>query len=285
MGAVKEAGNSFQKKPLQTVAKGYVGYASGIGGSTKYGQKALYGEGNTIYDGGDPAQRVSSRTGGGGAPSGPLGGIAQPGYENPFQSKNKKDYTFNPTTVNQHSLKGLNALRNEALTPSAQSPWLQMQKEQVETNRRQGIDLANRDEAGGLAQGRASLAMHGGLGGGASERLAMSGSRNAALSRQDANRVASEGNLSAGQAAETNRLNMLGNYAGREQDLATGNADIRNRGNMFNVGNKLSAQGAQQQAGQNAYQQQMQAYGADQYAQALEKQGKKDKGLFGGIFG
>lgn len=136
---------------------------------------------------------------------------------------------------------GLQAMRGEALRdPGTASAWASLMEQQQRLGQQDNMDAASRQAASGAAQARSSLAMRGGLSGGARERVAMNMGRGMAQDRQAAARQGMSDRLGIGMQDEQNRLGMLSQFANQEQAL-----------NQFNTGNRMqmdqfNVQGANQ---------------------------------------
>jgi hypothetical protein len=100
-----------------------------------------------------------------------------------------------------------------------QSPWYRMAVEKQGAEQARLMDQAARQQAGAMAGARSQLAMRGGLGGGAAERMAGSGAENLANLMQQQRQ---------GGAVERGQLGMQG-------------ADLASRLGQFNIGQQTQA--------------------------------------------
>lgn len=175
--------------------------------------------------------------------------------------------------------RGLDKFRSEALREGP-SNWA------MRAHSAQGLeaDLARdrgaREVAGQTATGRAALAMRGGLGGGAAERLASDAGRNYLDMSQDVSATQARNNAQIDMNDEQTRIQQLGMLPG--MDLAAGNFDLDKvklwgQGKQFDVTNMMKNKESQNQFTQNAYNQKMQAWAAAQQASATENAGKHKK--------
>lgn len=169
---------------------------------------------------------------------------SDPGDDWYFQSKEfqgglKPELTLGaPETINTSNVYAdriqrgdmLSALQNQALTPSAESPWLKLQLQKQAIEQGAAADESARQAAAGLGQAQSALAMRGGLRGGASERLARQGMRDQNLAAQGVRRQGLLDRLGLSTAAEDQRLKMLQYGTGVESDIAKADASNMLRG-------------------------------------------------------
>lgn len=151
------------------------------------------------------------------------------------------EYTFDP-----YSGEAVQALKGEAFGTSKDSPWLKLQK----AREMEGMDLASKQALQGQAQAQAQLAMTGGIGGGARERLARGGAKDLMLARQGIVRQGTQERL------------------GRQGELLGSFADLERQAQAANIDTRKQALAAQAEFDANRYNQQMAAYGAKQAADA-----------------
>lgn len=159
-----------------------------------------------------------------------------------------------------------------AMGPSS-SPWLGMQLGRQSLDQQNASDQAAVGAAGQTAQARTGLAMRGGLTGGAGERLAMTGMRNANQGQADVLRQGMSDRMTAGIDASK---------------AATEN-DWQNQRSNLSTWAQLAAseQGQKSQLMQNNYTQGMQAWAAQQAANAelkAARDAQNNKGFFGKLF-
>lgn len=208
----------------------------------------------------------------------------------------------------------LDALRAKGLT-TGDSEWAKLAKQEQDQATLAQKDTAGAQALSGASTAQSGLAMGGGLGGGASERIATAASRDMNAARQAAQRANETGKLGISAQDEANKNSILGQVSG--QDLANANygaglsefnvnagntASQFNAGqtqsaNQFNVGSALDA--AKFNSGQNfaanqsnatnalgalggenafntgAFQTQITGYGASKTADAIANAGKK----------
>lgn len=213
-----------------------------------------------------------------------------PVYQNPAALAKEATLTRGPA-ININT-EALDRLRSESMAPSSQSPWLKMQMQRINLNRNADIGSAMRQAAGQTGQARTSLAMRGGLSGGAAERLALGGQQQARLGQQDIRQGARQAELAAGQAAEENRLANLRALPGMETQLYGARAAERGYGtdvDQYNIGNILREQQLKNAFGLGKYSEDMKGYSAEQMAKAIaaagQRQGTFNKFLGGDLSG
>lgn len=178
---------------------------------------------------------------------------------------------------------GLEEIRKRALG-TGPSAWAQMAQQKA------AGDIANQRSAAtasgnsAQAQARAGLASHGGLRGGAAERLALGGQQNLMSQRQNLASQGAQNNLNIGLQDETQRTELLKGLPGMETQALQPQILNRQAGTeaqKYNIGNALQDKYAQDQAAQTAYQQQMQTWAAKNQADAIAKAGGGKGGVLG----
>lgn len=181
-------------------------------------------------------------------------GVTPPSYEGTRDVKTGEllgQYKFDP-----YGGEALKALKEQAFS-QGESPWakMQLQKQQMEQQNARGA--AGRQAMQASAQAQSGLARMGGLGGGARALLAKQGARDALMAQQGVSREGMGQRLGI-QAEDLNRkqglLSQFGNteVQGQQFNIGQSTGDIKNRA-MFDA---------------NRYNQQMQAWGAQQSANA-----------------
>jgi hypothetical protein len=162
--------------------------------------------------------------------------------------------------------------RAGAMGPSS-SPWLGMQLNRQTLDQQNATDQAGANAAGQTAQARTGLAMRGGLTGGAGERLAMAGMRNAAQGQSDVLRQGMSDRMTAGIDASKEAT---------ENDWNNDRAKLSTWAGLAS-----SEQQQKSQLMQNNYTQGMQAWAAQQAANAelqAARDAQNNKGFFGKLF-
>lgn len=207
-----------------------------------------------------------------------------------------------------------NAMRERALS-QGESPWLKMQLQKQRVEETTAADRAANQAVSGAAMARSQMAMKGGLGSGASQRLAMASARDMNAARQAVGRQGMGDRLGLGIADDQAKTQLLGQTAGLDlaragqaQDMGRFNAGMQFDASKYNTGlaydaaktnvaNRLDASKfnkAQQLdvnkinaslataglGGENAYN--MQKYGEDMKGYSAEKAGAAIKGGGGG---
>lgn len=155
---------------------------------------------------------------------------------------------------------------------AAISPWQAMALEKQSAEQAKAMDEAARQQAGALAGARSSMAMRGGLRGGAAERLAASGAQNLAQTMQQQRQVG---------AIQRGDIGLKG--AEMARDIAQGNVAAQTEGQARNIQAALAELAAKRDYDVSSYQEQMKAYAAEKTGQALGKEPKPT--LFGDPFG
>lgn len=164
--------------------------------------------------------------------------------------------------------RGLEKYRERALG-TGDSAWAKLAKEQ------QGLEEAGlRDKLGqqagsAQAQARSSLAMRGGLSGGAAERIAKSGARDQMAGAQN---LAAQGAMARGNIGlqdEQMRTQMLGNLPGME--LQAMQPQLQNKNiQQWNIDKALNENLQKRAFETNKYNQKMQAWAGQGQAQAIK---------------
>lgn len=160
--------------------------------------------------------------------------------------------TYDPKLLDTKALgvdtRALDALRTKGLTVG-DTPWAAMQKQQNALNETSAKDAAGAQALTARDSALSSLAMRGGIGGGAAERLGTAASRDMNAARQAATRTRYGADLSTGIADESQKNTLLTNVAGQDLSnaqfgagLAQFNAGASNDASKFNIGTGLDAQ-------------------------------------------
>ena len=171
------------------------------------------------------------------------------------------------------AMNGLNQLSDMANSASP-SPYAQrmLDANQAQTGIQRG-QMANQ-MASGQATQQANMAMKGGLGSGSRERMGSSALQQNMTANQGLNAQSSLNSMNTLAQDEQNKFGLLKNLPSQYMGMA--NMDIDKR--KYDIGNSV-------QIGQNAYNQQMGAWGANQLARAqAQSANSASKGLLG-MFG
>lgn len=183
--------------------------------------------------------------------------------------------------------RALEALRQRGLSEGP-SRWADLMMQQQGLEEQKAREGATAQAMSGAQQAQTELAMRGGIGAGARERLAAQSAKNMALQRQQ---IAGEG---AGQRLgiltqdEQQRLGVLQQLPGQELQAAgfdLSKLGMQSERELQQAQLKQQADIAARQAAiqdiynqnlaaQQGYQQKMQVYGAERQAQAIEDSGK-----------
>jgi hypothetical protein len=196
--------------------------------------------------------------------------MAPPQYQSmvdPTTGKLLSQYAYDP---NQSS--AFSQMAKEAQSPDL-TPWAKLQQQQNQLSAQNQKDLSAATAQGATDQARqAMMATGGGTNSGASAFLAAQGARNQMLGAQNINNQAGANNLSIEQADAQNKQQMLGTVAsGQVAGLAT---NAQTQAQNLNNQNAWNA---------NNYNQQMQAWGANQTANAQAVAANKNNGFLGGL--
>lgn len=173
--------------------------------------------------------------------------------------------------------RGLDAFRDMALRrgPSA---WANQMTSKQYLEEADARERAKREARSSRAQAESDLAMRGGLSGGARERLAGGAMRDLLSMSQDTTRQGILNRMQIGVNDQTNKIQQLSQLPGME-NIVYDNA-VKKEG-MYDTALQGDNAAATAEANrknayeQNNYQQQMQMYGANKQAKAIENSGKK----------
>lgn len=143
--------------------------------------------------------------------------------------------------------RALNSMRERALG-TGDSAWLKMGLDKQKLEEMSARDQAARQAMSGSALARSQLAMRGGLGGGASARIAMQAGRDMNAARQGIGRAGQLDRLSMRIADDQTKTGLLGQtagldlaHAGQRQDMSKFNIGTNLDASKFNVGANLDA--------------------------------------------
>lgn len=193
------------------------------------------------------------------------GSMLHPNYEGIDTGALKSSYdTINPNT------QALDQFNQDALrTGPSRGALLAM--EQNRSDALLGLDGVQRATQGANAQARSQLAMKGGMGGGAAERIAKSGRDQGVQGAQAVNANAAKINANIGMEDERSRMGNLT----QANTMNQANAEFR-----MNKNNALQGALSNENTKKNAfnlgkYQTYMQAWGAGKQADATASAGKK----------
>jgi hypothetical protein len=173
--------------------------------------------------------------------------------------------------------RGLNAYRQEALRKGS-SRWAGLQNQKQYSEETDARERAKREGRSAKSQAESDLAMSGGLTSGARERLSNEGVKNQIAMSQEAGRQGNLNRMQIGINDEQNRISQLGALPGMENQ--TLQAQLQKEG-MWNQAKQTDMQRIIEENrrrndyNQNVYNQQMQAWGANKQAGAIENSGKK----------
>lgn len=140
----------------------------------------------------------------------------------------------------------------------------ELQKQQIEQMGVQGKEAAARQAAAAAAGARSSLAMRGGAGAGARERMASGGAQNLMEATQGQNR-ATQGQLLQNMMSDQGRRDQaLQGFAGMEQGLAGKNIGLQ----QYNIEQALKEVGSKRGYEQEQYKEQLDKWASEKQAEA-----------------
>jgi hypothetical protein len=140
----------------------------------------------------------------------------------------------------------------------------ELQKQQIEQMGIQGKESAARNAAAATAAARSGMAMRGGVGAGARERLAAGGAQNLMEATQGQNR-ATQGQLLQNLLSDQSRRDQaLQGFAGMEQGLAGKNLGI----DQYNIEQALKETGSKRANEQEQYKEQLDKWASNKQAEA-----------------
>ena len=150
-----------------------------------------------------------------------------------------------------------NMQRTQAMD-AGPSVWAQLQTQAQQLDQNKQIDQAAKSNLAGQSMAASNLARLGGLGGGARTRLAMQGAKDLMMNRQGIDQAGQLARLGIQSQDAQNKQNMLNNVtntelAGQEKNLSAMTGDVANK-SQFDI---------------NRYNKQMEAWGAQQSANAM----------------
>lgn len=209
------------------------------------------------------------------------------GINNPGRNS---DVPANNSLLPQYQVQAGPDVQYNSILPSAEkrlagvgmteSPWLKLQMQQQQLAQQNAVDQAAQSGAGAAATARSSLAMRGGLSGGARERLAAGAQRNANIGRQGILRQGLSDTLGlktadyGNQLGIANSLNAIeGTESGRTYDAANNNRNVGIDVNKFNTGNSLNALEGANNRKAGVYSDAMKEWAARQQALAIKNAG------------
>lgn len=163
---------------------------------------------------------------------------------------------------------GYNKFKDEA-TRDGGSGWLRRTEFMNALNEKDARDRGAAEVGGRTGEALSKLAAQGGMSSGARERAVMQGSKNWMDMSQDASREADRNNLSAGIQDEGNRINMLGQLPGMEQQRMSNWTQAR----AGDLNNQLTESDRYNKFRMDRYNTRMQTWAAEQQATATENSG------------
>lgn len=164
---------------------------------------------------------------------------------------------------NQYNDAGLKAMREGALR-TGPSAWANMMNSQLSSQLQDSRNLASQQAAANLANSRQSLAMRGGLRGGAMERLARGSMQDTMMQNQSITRQGVTGRQNIGLQDEQQRLGMLSQLPGQEMAAAQNSQNV----SQYNIGEALREKRLKDAFNMEGYKERMRAYSSKQVADA-----------------
>lgn len=171
----------------------------------------------------------------------------------------------------------LNAFKTQALR-TGPSQWANLATNQQMAQEAGQRENAAKQSNSQTAQAEDRLAASGGLSGGARERAQTEGGKNYLNMSQDLGRQGNLNRLQIGINDESNRIQQLGQLPGMELSALQPEfqkAQMLEGANQADLGAQIAANQAKNAYNSNIYSQQMNAWGANQQANATANSGKK----------
>lgn len=195
--------------------------------------------------------------------------MQMPGYQSAYNPNTMSMMDYLQKTAPQYD-SGYNEFKSQA-TSKAPSAWYNISRNLGDLKEKDLKDKGAQDVAGANAKARGDLAAQGGLTSGARERIAEQGQKSYLSMAQDTGRQGLQNDLQLGITDAGNKMQMLGQLPGMEQ----------NRLNMFetarqnDISNQMNETQRQNQYNMDVYGKKMDAIAAEKQAQATENSGKK----------
>ena len=168
---------------------------------------------------------------------------------------------------------GFNAYKAMALQQGPSS-WANLATEQQAAEALSQLDKGAQSVAGANAGAQDALAAQGGLSSGARERIAEQGATNMTDMGQNVARQENLNNLQIGMNDQQNKIQELSQLPGLENQMNQNWEDVK----QTDLANEIGENQSVNAYNQNLYNQQMQAWGAAQQANATANSGKKGFG-------
>lgn len=181
---------------------------------------------------------------------------------------------------NQLDTSGISRLGSEAMADPGQSAWLKMANTQQGLEQKNLLGQASQQAATNAASAQANLAMHGGLRGGAAERLGRGSQQDMMLANQNILNQGAQNRAGLGLQAEQNRQNQLGQLVGAQQnqanyltgiDTANMNRDVATH--QFDINSMIGDQANVNEFNKYKFGQQMAGKASAMQAQAIQNSG------------
>lgn len=202
-------------------------------------------------------------------PSGNVMVAPYPTFNPSFNMGTQSDVA-NLQQISPQYSQGFNALRSQALNQGP-STWLNMSQMQNQMKMEDALNKGHQSVAAATAGGENALAAGGGLSSGARERLQEQGGVNTMNMDQGVQRTGMEQNLGLESQDQSNRVSQLNNLVSDENTKQ----GQWNQAFQSDVTNQQHNVDQQNQFNMNQYNTQMQAWGAQQQANATANSGKK----------
>lgn len=197
--------------------------------------------------------------------------IQTPGYVQAYDPSTMSQSDYLSSIAPQYD-QGFNAFRDQALSKGP-SNWLTMSGQGQDLQSQTAKESAQREANASTAQAQDQLAMKGGLSSGARERTVESGQKNLLGMEQDINRTNNQNKLNLGIQDQSNKLSMLGQLPGMENQKQSQWMNAKNA----DITNQTAETGRLNSYNQNLYDQRMQAAASERQAEATENSGKGGK--------
>jgi len=186
-------------------------------------------------------------------------------------------------TAQQASMGDAGKELTKRATEAGPSTWAQIQMQQNALQQQNALNDATQQAAGQNAQAQAQLAMRGGMGSGARERLASGSAWNQMAASQGIRNQGNQNALNIGIADQEQKNGMLGQAAGLETGMSQFNVGQANTAGGMNVQNAVGDVRGRGDFEMQRYGQQMADVGAQRNANAMKSMAPKERDLFWNI--
>ncbi len=196
---------------------------------------------------------------------------ATPGFKDIYNADTMSLLNGYEQYMDQNS-QGYDQFSDEATRdPGSQSAWATIAKQYQDASAADAREKGASEVAGQNAKAMSNLAAQGGLSSGARERTAEAGAKNFIDLSQDLTRQNNLNDMQIDMNDEQNRIKMLSELPGMEQNRANAWQSVR----QGDLSNQISNNKALNDYSMGIFGKQMDAWAADKQATATENSGKK----------